>query len=420
MLRELHLRDTGPSPQLDATFAERLNVFTGDNGLGKSFLLDVVWWTLTETWAGHPAAPYQTPSSEITGSPAIHTSIDGSTIDWAYDFTRQTWHARRFEELDPPPTKPLVIYARVDGGIAVWDPLRTARGSAFKFSRDEVWNGLLGPNDRQLCNGLVRDWVLWQLQSAKPGRDRPFALLARMLLALSASPREQLQPGEPARLFLDDTTDYPTLVFPHGVVPVIHASAGIQRILTLAYMLTWTWYEHLQAAALARVQPASSIVFLIDEVESHLHPQWQRRILPALLRVLGELQEHMHVQLMATTHAPLVLASLEPHFDPERDRLFHFDLAGDRVTLHEDPWAREGEADAWLKSETFGLQQARSVEAERAVEAAKAWMRGDLERLPPGLDDEAAIDAALRRLLPPGDEEFMPLWIVHTRTLERR
>jgi len=36
VLRELHLRNTGPSPQLDAEFAERLNVFTGDNGLGKS------------------------------------------------------------------------------------------------------------------------------------------------------------------------------------------------------------------------------------------------------------------------------------------------------------------------------------------------------------------------------------------------
>ena len=30
--------------------APRLNVITGDNGLGKSFLLDVIWWALTRKW----------------------------------------------------------------------------------------------------------------------------------------------------------------------------------------------------------------------------------------------------------------------------------------------------------------------------------------------------------------------------------
>ena len=55
------------------------------------------------------------------------------------------------------------------------------------------------------------------------------------------------------------------------------------------------------------------------------------------------------------------------------------------------------------------------VEAERAIEAAKAWMRGDLAELPVDLDSEAAIEAALRRVLPPGDDEFWPRWVIHTR-----
>ncbi len=43
MLKELHLRNVGPAEALDVEFAERLNVFTGDNGLGKTFLLDMAW-----------------------------------------------------------------------------------------------------------------------------------------------------------------------------------------------------------------------------------------------------------------------------------------------------------------------------------------------------------------------------------------
>ncbi len=43
MLKELHLQQVGPTSHLDVEFADRLNIFTGDNGLGKSFLLDVAW-----------------------------------------------------------------------------------------------------------------------------------------------------------------------------------------------------------------------------------------------------------------------------------------------------------------------------------------------------------------------------------------
>ena len=41
MLRSLHTRDVGPAALFDMELGERLNVLTGDNGLGKSFLLEV-------------------------------------------------------------------------------------------------------------------------------------------------------------------------------------------------------------------------------------------------------------------------------------------------------------------------------------------------------------------------------------------
>lgn len=46
-------------------------------------------------------------------------------------------------------------------------------------------------------------------------------------------------------------------------------------------------------------------IVLIDEIDLHLHPQWQRVILP-------KLREHFpRVQFVITTHSPLVLQSLE-------------------------------------------------------------------------------------------------------------
>lgn len=46
-------------------------------------------------------------------------------------------------------------------------------------------------------------------------------------------------------------------------------------------------------------------IVLIDELELHLHPAWQRKVIPALTKVFP------NVQFIMTTHSPQVLSSLE-------------------------------------------------------------------------------------------------------------
>ncbi|MBK9447986.1 MAG: AAA family ATPase [Bacteroidetes bacterium] len=50
----------------------------------------------------------------------------------------------------------------------------------------------------------------------------------------------------------------------------------------------------------------SNGVVLIDEVELHLHPDWQRQILPILT------QAFPNIQFICTTHSPQVISSLKP------------------------------------------------------------------------------------------------------------
>jgi len=59
MLRALHIKDVGPAARFDLELGERLNVLTGDNGLGKSFVLEVAWWALTGTWTDRPVLPHR-------------------------------------------------------------------------------------------------------------------------------------------------------------------------------------------------------------------------------------------------------------------------------------------------------------------------------------------------------------------------
>jgi hypothetical protein len=281
----------------------------------------------------------------------------------------------------------------------------------LNFDGWALWNGLKY-KDKAICNGLIQDWVTWQLE-AQSDEAHPFLLLTSILAQLS-HPEEPMKPGKPVRLYLDDVRKFPTIDLPYETIPVVHASAGMKRILGLAYIITWMWTEHMQASQLIGWKPADRLVVLIEEPETHLHPKWQRHIVPALLDVLGNLSEGMRPQVLLTTHAPLVLASLEPHFNPENDRLFNFELRDREVVLEELPWAKQGDALAWLTSDVFDLSRGYSIEAERAINAAYDLMAGKLDRLPEGLQSADSIDAELRRVLSDQDP-FWPQWLFHRK-----
>lgn len=416
MLESLRLEDVGPAPSMELSLAPRVNLVTGDNGLGKSFLLDVAWWSLTRTWARALVRPHSPPSTPRisyqyrtqSGRPHRHTS--------EFDRGLETWTVKPGR----PPIPGLVIYAQVDGGFSVWDPARNYwkgqdpdRPSAYLFSPEEVWDGLPLDEPVKFCNGLITDWTNWQLENGQS-----FDQLTRVLAKLAPSPDEPLAPGQPAKLSLRDARKHPTLQVSYGLeVPLVHASAGIRRVVSLAYLLVWTWQEHLASAKLRGDEPAREVIFLIDEIESHLHPQWQRRIVPALLDVMDALtgQQEVPVQLVTTTHSPLVLASMEPRFEPDRDAWFDLDLEGEppEVHLRKRTYTPRGSAGYWLTSEAFDLPTDRgSLEAERAILRAR-----DLLRMrDPGLDEVMRAHQDLRAVLPDVDR----FWVRWNAFVERR
>jgi predicted ATPase len=415
MLKHLTLQNVGPAAQMALEFAPRLNLITGDNGLGKSFLLDIAWWALTRKWPNEinprlPAGKKAIPSTKGTAS--IGFSFRGKTNleDYVSSFLRreQAWTGRPGRPANPG----MVFYAMADGSFAVWDPARNYwrtqgkvdvqdRVPAYVFSPVEVWDGLTGKDGKPLCNGLVLDWAGWQKE-----KGAAFESLCAVLEVMSPSPTEPLVPGTLARISLDDARDIPTLRMAYGQdVPVLHASAGMRRILSLAYLLVWTWEEHCKAAELLGEPPTGQVVFLVDEVESHLHPQWQRRVIPALLAVVGKLIQRADVQVIAATHSPMIMASVEPLFQAERDAWFDLDLERQRVVLRQRDFEKHGDAAGWLISEAFDLTSGRSLEYEKLVNKAAAL----LEKPQPSARQIQAMNDALVAALNPKDD-FLFNW----------
>ena len=79
-------------------------------------------------------------------------------------------------------------------------------------------------------------------------------------------------------------------------------SSGSQSTLLWILWLALKMLNHYEFANDWAQQPA---ILLIDEIENHLHPTWQRRVIPAL-------RDHFPgLQIFATTHSPFVVAGLK-------------------------------------------------------------------------------------------------------------
>jgi hypothetical protein len=417
MIQKLHLHNIGPAPDMEAEFGWRLNLITGDNGLGKTFLLDACWYALTRTWAGQ--RPFY-PSGRINkiDPPEMSYSVigkSGSAVesDLRFDFQSQTWKGRQAR----PPMPGLVVYARIDGGFSVWDPARNywrrgedavERPPAYQFSKEELWNGLpldaVRPEDI-ICNGLLRDVEIWRLKG-----NGVFQLLQDVLRQVSAGDAETLRIGESVRVGLGGS-DIPTLVMPYGNVPVTHAASGIRRVLALAYLLVWAWEEHKRAASQTQEEPTRRLVLLFDEVEAHLHPKWQRVFLPAIMTAAKSLlmeDSAESIQVIASTHSPLVMGSVENLWNPDRDRLFDLDLEGGQVELETIDFVRHGSVENWLVSDSFDLPSGYPVAAQQAINRADSFMAEHPD--PRDAPDMEGIHRELQQALG-GDDEYWPYWL---------
>jgi predicted ATP-binding protein involved in virulence len=105
-------------------------------------------------------------------------------------------------------------------------------------------------------------------------------------------------------------------------------------------------------------------IALIDEVDLHLHPSWQRQVVPNLLKSFP------NIQFFITTHSPMTLASLEPYISDPDPNIFV--LMRDNSQVKVSPLKREvfGTANHWL-TDALGLDEPRSIEAEKAIQEAK-------------------------------------------------
>jgi predicted ATPase len=204
----------------------------------------------------------------------------------------------------------------------------------------------------------------------------------------------------------DERYDQPYVSFATSYGPVRYED------LSLGYQSTVAWVVDL-AARMIDAYPSSShplqesAIVLIDEVDLHLHPRWQRSFMTHLEKVF------VNTQFIATTHSPLVVQG-SPSVN-----LALLRRAGNHVEIVNDvdeisTWR----ADQILTSDLFGLDSARppniaQLQRRRvqlmskpdlapADERALAKIEEQLSSLPDAPD--ATTDQAMRLINDAADE----------------
>lgn len=397
-LEELVLNSVGPVDELGINLGDRITLITGDNGLGKSFLLECAWWAATGEWVHNAAYPGISRKNE-----GYEPSID-FTIRESSGFSRSTsaafnWRSENWIEPDERTRlRALGVYSAADGSFSIYDPSqpqgRGKRRHAITLSQNDVWSG------SKDIEGIVRDWTKWQ----KAEDQTPFSTLISLIERLSPEDLGLLKPGGNVRV-PNDRRDIPTLQHPYGTTPIIFASAGVKRILALAYLITWCLHEHHLSAAQKEEAVLDHLFIIIDEIESHLHPKWQRTILPALLQTLEGIADGTKTQIIVATHSPLVLSSMEVHYSSEVDRSYHFSLTDGQVRLEELQFSKQGDVSQWLTSPFLGLNYARSKAAESAIAEAISIQEED----EPSQSAIEFVNAKLKATLASTDK-FWPRW----------
>jgi energy-coupling factor transporter ATP-binding protein EcfA2 len=393
---------------------KRWTVLLGDNGLGKTTLLQVLASFQSEL----RRLPGMGPQTPPLSFPRVHV---GDTSKSAARFLRTgasemackaaLCHGARLmdpgragERLD------LVVRLREDGNTSCnrlfpsgagpfvcygYGASRRMSARALAESRSEDTCKTLFDEAEPLMN--AEEWLLQadyaalssDSEPAKRQRDQIKDILARVLPDVTEL---RIRAGEgPRKSFAVEART------PFGWVPLRNLSSGYRSLIAWIVDLAARLFEAYPDSPNPLAEPA---VVLVDQIDLFLHPKWQLKLINHLVGLFP------NAQFIASAHSPLIVQAAED------TNIVVLRREGDHVVIDRDPERVRGwRVDQVLTSDLFGLSTTRDERTEdllkerRSLLSKSALTRSEQERLKQ-LDEQVA---GLPFVESPQDVEAMEL-----------
>ena len=310
-LKRLRLTNLGPFDEVEFDLDEHVNVFTGPNNSGKSTAL-IALGEIT-------VYPFLMPSKLLrAATSAFRVEHNGHGEVWESRFPID---GRDKQQIDDS-----VRFMTAVGYSSFVPAIRHStdfRAEAPTVSRrsDEM-GAESSPETQELHKRYeeldkrerlietdalsVSDEAVVQriidLDYRAYRRDKP---AIRNIVDRTAAIASEVTEGYPIRFVRVDEDDdglFPKFNTPDGELPLNVLSQGTQSLIQwLARLLIGMaeYYDYPEDLEATRG------VLIIDEIDAHLHPSWQRRIIPTLT------SHFPNLQIFCSTHSPLMLAGLK-------------------------------------------------------------------------------------------------------------
>lgn len=123
-------------------------------------------------------------------------------------------------------------------------------------------------------------------------------------------------------------------------------------------LLSW-WFLRVSSRGGYHIKNINGIV-LVDEIEQHLHPLWQREILPLLQSAFPK------IQFIMSTHSPLCAAGTAD-IGAEKYQIIYMNRLNGKVEPKKIPLPLGYRTDQILTSEAFGLSDTRNLNIEKKI-----------------------------------------------------
>ena len=147
---------------------------------------------------------------------------------------------------------------------------------------------------------------------------------------------------------------------PYGLVPLSGLSLGYQTTLAWAVDLASRLYEGYPDSSNPLAEPA---IVLIDEIDLHLHPRWQRQI-------MADLSQHFpNAQFIVTSHSPSMVQA-----DANTNLVVLHQTDGQVIIENEPRFVEGWRVDQILTSNLFGVSSARSKHIESLLAKRNALL----------------------------------------------
>ena len=329
-ITKLSFSNVGPFDEIEFEFDPQVNVFTGPNNSGKSTALWVLGellvypFTMPARLLRSDLPPWSLAVSSSSGIDSVEGTLptDPHLLLGAYEkigftcYVPAQRHGTNFRSKGPTVSQD--TETRLDEEVETFyqELPVDAKGMGMEAIRQAIRLSArrmretpeLAKREKLMLSGssLVNDNTMKQkiidLDYASYRKSQPDIRANIDKLALVAS---EITEGYPIH-FLEVAEDseglFPKFQTPGGALPIEVLSQGTQSIIQFLARVILGYAEYYDFPADLEDKPG---VLIIDEIDAHLHPSWQRRIIPALTNHFPNLQ------IFCSTHSPLMLAGLK-------------------------------------------------------------------------------------------------------------